>query len=300
MEAETLICRRCKIEKSLSEYYTRSGLPHLHLKMCKACYRELGRSQVHSSADRRRAVVQSEKEVIEILKGQGIPALPGKALGHQYADIIAWGCVLIEVKYSRIRNNNLFIFSFSPQQRNYSIRGDLVVLVCDYGDKITHHVFLSSDPVFYFKSGSLKPSTCYMPYAKQRRNFANRITLMPEYMEAHQGKWDMVEDVRLNVKEFLLTESASLAKKLKYLDAPDPRVLTHRYQRLGKRLINRSAQIFRSRLDKQRSGEAASLCKKCTSCPEAGFESRTRKSLPVGRGGLQTLLSSAQLKNLMS
>ena len=210
----------------MSDYYTRSGLPHLHLKMCKACYRELSKQQ--EQPRRREAVVQSEKEVIEILKGQGIPALPGKALAHQHADIVAWGCVLIESKYSKMRDSGYFMFTFTPQQHRYGIRGDLVILTCDYGDKITRHVFLATDPVFYFRNGKLKPSTCYMPDAKHRKTRVNRSTLLPEYMEEHQDEWDLVETVRLKVKDYLLTESDALAKQLRYLDAPDPRMANHR------------------------------------------------------------------------
>lgn len=232
MEAETMVCRKCKIEKPLSEYYTRSGLPHLHLKMCKACYRELSKCHSKSTrSHRREAVVESEKKIIELLKKEGVPALPGKALGHQYADIIAWGCVLIESKYATIRDDKYFAFGFSPQQRKHGIRGDLVVLACDYGDRVTYHIFESSDPIFYYGSGKLKASVCYMPDVARRKNRSDRVTLLPDYMKAHEDRWDLIENVRLNVSAHLINQSSTLAKRLRYLDAPDPRTTHTRYNR---------------------------------------------------------------------
>jgi hypothetical protein len=225
MEAEMIVCRRCKEDKPISEYYTRSGLPHLHLKMCKACYRELRKLQAQSATSRRRAVVQSEKEIIDLLEGQGIPALPGKALGHQYADIIAWGCVLVEAKYSQLRNDNCFSFSFTPQQRKLGVRGDLIVLVCDYGDKTTRHVFLASDPIFYYLSGNLRGSLTYAPFAKRKRNHANRIGLTDALMDEHQNKWELIETIRLNVHNSLLSQSESQLNKLRVFDAPDDRMM---------------------------------------------------------------------------
>lgn len=231
MEVETQVCKKCQVEKSLSEYYTRSGKPHLHFKICKACFREIGKSQTPSIFNRRNALVESEKEVIDLLSKHGIPALPGKALGHQYADIIAWGCVLIEVKHSKLRPADCFLFSFTPQQCKYGIRGDVVVLICDYVNEKTYHVFSADDPIFYFRSGALKPNTCFMPNAKQRKNRVNRVTLLPEYMKEHQNQWSLVETIRLQVKEQLISQSTTLAKQLRYLDEPDPRVIAQRHKR---------------------------------------------------------------------
>src|SRR3990167_9450953 len=100
----------------------------------------------------RQTIVNTEILAIEYLKQHKIPALPGKAYKLADVDILAWGCVRVEVKYSSIRHyNHYFSFSLTRRQRQRGVLADVVLMICDYGDHRTFHLFDPDDEVFYFK-----------------------------------------------------------------------------------------------------------------------------------------------------
>lgn len=158
------------------------------------------RSKRQKPVDRKISVVPSEGEVITQLLSNGIPALPGKALHQQWADVIAWGCVLIEVKSSAL-DGRQFSFGFSHDQRNGKLRGDLVVLVCRYEDKNTFHVFPSNHPMFYGKNGKLKTGVSFTP---ERNKQGPRSVLTDEMMADAENRWQFVEDYRLKIAARLM------------------------------------------------------------------------------------------------
>jgi hypothetical protein len=158
------------------------------------------RSKRQKPVDRKVSVVPSEGDVITQLLSNGIPALPGKALHQQWADVIAWGCVLIEVKSSALSDRQ-FSFGFSHDQRNGKLRGDLIVLVCRYDDKNTYHVFPSSHPMFYGKTGKLKTGVNWTP---QRKPNGKPSVVTDDMMSAAENKWQMIEDYRLKIAARLM------------------------------------------------------------------------------------------------
>jgi hypothetical protein len=149
------------------------------------------RSRNRVPVDRKVSTVPSETDVIAELHKQGIPALPGKALGQQWADVIAYGAVLIEVKSAKRHYRGSYNFGFTPSQRAGKLRGDLVVLVCKHDDGNTFHVFYANNPVFYGDDGKLKTGIAWTPNAKHKGRF---ISLTDEMMYHAQDNWDLVED----------------------------------------------------------------------------------------------------------
>jgi hypothetical protein len=193
----TKVCKDCQQEKSVSEFYERVEGGWL-TAYCKVCHRI--RSKRQQRGDRKIAVVQSEGDVITQLLKQGIPALPGKALQQQWADVIAWGCVLLEVKSSLLHDRQ-FAFAFTPKQRSTRLRGDLVVLVCRYEDKNTYHVFPSNHNMFYSTKGKLKTAVSWTP---DRSNAGGHIVVTDEMMADAENRWDLIEDYRLKISTRLL------------------------------------------------------------------------------------------------
>lgn len=190
-------CINCKEFKDLSEYYKRGDSGYL-CSECKTCMK--ARSKRSQKVDRKVSMVASESEVIEQLHLNGIPALPGKALHHQWADVIAWGCVLIEVKSSSLIDRSFF-FAFSYSQRNGKLRGDLVVLVCRYENKNTYHVFNATHPMFYDKDGKLKFGVSWTP----DRHGNGRPAVVTDMMMAKaENRWQMIEDYRLKLSARLM------------------------------------------------------------------------------------------------
>lgn len=196
----TKICSRCKQEKPIDGFYTRSGAKHLHYPMCKECYRE--RSKEYKPLDLLKASTETERAVIEQMSFYGIPAVPGKSLWHKFADVVAWGCVMVEVKSSNQRGEN-YAFAFTPQQQQRGVRGDIVVLVCKGPNEQSYHVFPADHPVFY-RDGKLKTSAFYMTNPKHRKAERVNTPLSAQLMEQHKDAWHLVETKRIEVQRKLL------------------------------------------------------------------------------------------------
>lgn len=191
-------CKDCGKMKHMDEFYARSGKSHLRQTYCIDCFKK--RSANQEQAPRHISTVESERLLIEHLTTFGIPALPGKALAHAYADVIAWGCVLLEVKASKLIGN-AFHFGFTPAQQIYGLRGHLLVLACDHGDKWTFHCFDAKDARFYRPNGTLKSGITYTP---DRSNAGRPPVFTDDGMEYAEDKWELIEDERQRVRLTLL------------------------------------------------------------------------------------------------
>lgn len=185
------VCTTCKQEKHVSEFYAFAN--GRLLGCCKECQKARSRNQV--AVHRQVPVNYGECVVIDKLNSLSIPALPGKALGYRHADIVAWGCVLIECKLSKTIGE--FHFTFGARQRITGLRAHITILCCEYDPTdITFHLFEAQDPVFY-KKGKRKHGMCFLPVAHHRKS--NPDVLTNEIMDKHQDDWKLIEMYRQNI-----------------------------------------------------------------------------------------------------
>lgn len=140
------VCARCKNELPLSDFYFRNGKPHSY---CKGCITLTAAN--HRPIAKHIPKEQSEITAIDYLKAHGIPSLPGKALNYSWVDIVAFGCVRIELKSSRLMpaKHPYFIWTISRTQIERGVLADLIMLMCRYEDKTTFHLFKPDCPAFY-------------------------------------------------------------------------------------------------------------------------------------------------------
>lgn len=207
MYDSTKVCRKCGLEKSIDEFYKRSGANGTQ-SYCIACYNARAATQIR--APKNIAGEQSERDVVSVLLSNGIYATGGKASAFKYIDVVAWGCVRIEVKSSTLRSNNYpddlaYTFGFTANQQKRGIDADLVVLVClgKTNTQNTYHIFPSNHPVFY-KYGRLKSAVVYStikkrPYMRVRGGIAMSHTLMHQ----HQDAWHLIEEKRFEISQRL-------------------------------------------------------------------------------------------------
>lgn len=198
-------CNRCKIEKPLSEFYPRSGytkpekpatLPGHFITDCKSCMKERGKNQKRLPKTIPRAA--TEIIAIDILKRAGIPSLPGKAVHAADCDIVCYGSVWVECKYSTIHKENgedAFKFNMTPKQQERGFLADVVILICDYPDgNRTAHIFDAKHPVFYM-AGRVKSGIVYtVGLQKQRKHFANRVVMTEPMMDEAKDAFYLIKN----------------------------------------------------------------------------------------------------------
>lgn len=179
MDTISKVCSKCKVDKPLSEYYFRNGKPHSY---CKACIAVT--TMEHRPLSQQVPKDATEIVAIEYLKSKGIPSLPGKALKYSHVDIVAFGCVRIEVKSSILHTDNgvfYFKWTISPTQIERGVLADLIMLVCDYGTRKTFHVFSKTFPAFYI-NGKRKTGFNFTPGATEARKFGTTRVVMTQPM----------------------------------------------------------------------------------------------------------------------
>lgn len=186
-----ITCSKCGEEKAETEFYKR-GRKSARFSFCIECFKI---SHKNSKIVARQTPGQpAEGIVIEYLKNMGIYAAPGKCSEWRWIDVVAWGCVLIEVKSSTLRPDNTYTFNFTPTQRIKGIQADLVVLLPIEEFENTFHVFRSNDPIFYKRDGTLRQAVDYKLFPKFYREGYETLTL--EKMSKAKDDWGLIEEIR--------------------------------------------------------------------------------------------------------
>lgn len=196
----TKLCARCKQEKPLSEFYIRTpynqnrdrpALPGAYISECKTCMRERGKHQRRITPGVSR--VESENIAIEYLRGKGVYATPGKASKLPYVGIAAWGAVGIEVKratYDPLLRS--FTFVTTPRQQAQGFRAHVVMLICEYPDRMTYHLFPSDHPVFYI-DGRLKTGLVFsLRQSAGSKHAHNRVVMTQALMDEYENRVDII------------------------------------------------------------------------------------------------------------
>lgn len=174
-------------------------------KKCHSRYTAEARKRNNSDPKRSRDRLLGESSmdaVIHRLTQQGIHAVRGRDSGFNRVDVVAWGCVRIEVKSSTpYRSDGEWSFHFGNQTEK-GIKGDLVVLVPldESGIPIMYSVFPANFHAFY-RSGRLKSAAIL--YARPANRKPGHTPLTMQDMEAHEDAWHQVEEVRERISNQL-------------------------------------------------------------------------------------------------
>lgn len=182
-------CPDCEQVLSVEEFYKRSdGTPGTY---CKKCANIRTRNNPNRFEERKHIpLIASERDAITKLESLGIPVMPAKAFGHTYGDILAWGCIGIEVKSANLINGS-FLWGFSPRQRKHGIRGSILILIAYNDNEVSMYVFDAKDPLFYDDNGKLKTCAQWTP---NRANGGRKSLLTDEVMNQHQGAWHILRN----------------------------------------------------------------------------------------------------------
>lgn len=188
----TKLCTQCDQEKPLSDFYMRSGYDNYHdpghrLSECKACMKARAKRQHRLPPTE--TSVKGERLALAYLRKHGVYTVPGKAMSFADVDLVAFGCVGVEVKHAvskPIPNHDIhFLFKTTPRQQKRGFLSHVVLLICEYPDgHQTYHVFPTNFPAFY-RDGQIKQGfTWYPGRDRQRKHDDYYIALTDGMMEA--------------------------------------------------------------------------------------------------------------------
>jgi hypothetical protein len=205
METVYKICAGCEQEKPISEYYKRSGMPHLRLSECKDCMkaRSVASEKTRSSSKRELiytagvphypSSVPHENDFLEYVKQFGILALPGSALSYAHVDAVLFGVVRVEIKYSPEYTNATganFKWTFTPIQKKHGVKAEIIVLICGHADKPQTFHWFEYDNAAFYKNGTLKTSVSYTPGLEKAKpaHYLQQIAITDSMMQQAQDR----------------------------------------------------------------------------------------------------------------
>lgn len=193
---EVIKCARCKNPFPITEFYIRkNGTP---VSECKTCMKLRNHGKTTNNNDYLIPRTKTEIIAIKYLHSRRIPAIPGKAIRHSHVDVVAFGCIDIEVKYAKLKMTKgveKFTFVVTPDQQENGFRGNVIMLICDYQDGIiSHHFFYPDNPVFYI-DGRLKSGFTFTPGDEEaRKHGGNRVVMTQNMMDEAEDKIILIEN----------------------------------------------------------------------------------------------------------
>lgn len=198
------ICKVCKIEKSLEADFYANGNQLGRDTTCKKCRQKQQAERRAKRTSYRAPNNPHELAFIEACKAQGIHAQPTADFrNYKFSDVIAWGCVRIEVKYPQIYgNNDTHKWVFSAKQAKERIPVDLIVLISEFKGVTCYHIFDPLHPVFFGKDNKRRTAITYTDNSginhKQYEKLYGVTPMTESTMRTHENNWYMVETARLD------------------------------------------------------------------------------------------------------
>lgn len=206
---ENKICNTCLREyPATTEHFYKRG-KYLHNE-CKSCFREKRKGY----RPKPEAVHEGEILAIKRLMADGIFATSGKSSQWgKFIDVVAWGCIKIEVKHATIDNRGRWQWTFASTINETTQPPDFILLIGQYKDgNLDYHLFPANHPVF-FKNGKRKTGIMYQVESTQRNKRQHYVTLTPQIMRDYQDAFHQIETARLDKIRQMKTEHQAVVPK---------------------------------------------------------------------------------------
>lgn len=193
------ICKVCKIEKDLHNDFYASTNRTGYDTTCKVC--RLAQQAMRDKAKKNHPPKHNlhEQDFIQACYERGIYAVQATTTkNHKFCDVVAWGCVRIEVKYPDIINDgNMYHWRFTVNQAHKRLPVDLIVLVTECFGQTHYHIFDPLDPVFFNPDQTRKRCLSYIVEREKGYRTEYGVIMTTALLTYYQDAFSKIEDVRL-------------------------------------------------------------------------------------------------------
>lgn len=201
LDCNTKTCSACGDTKPLSDYYIYTSSKKI-MPICKVCHR--GRNKKYQPVPADSCGVAHQNDLIRILRSMGIYASPGKSSEYVHADVVAWGCVRIEVKLGASIDKckpHIWRFAFTEKQANGGLVADLIAFMCPNGLDVGGYTCYLIEPTCpeLYRDGKFKPVLTINLGKHRKSRQDGRRPLSPELLNSHRDNWQVIEEKRLMI-----------------------------------------------------------------------------------------------------
>ena len=172
-------CRKCHEVKPLTEFYASPETKDRLSNHCKVCLRQYQQSR------------DCEVSFVNYLMSNGIYATLGRNAGaHKWIDVVAWGCVGVELKTSNnIRGRHIFTFS-KKQTKDFT--SQVIALEIVSNGRSSYYLFSSNDPIFF--DGNVRKRSVFFASTPRKRAPVS-VDLRVAFERAY-NRFELIEQMR--------------------------------------------------------------------------------------------------------
>lgn len=197
-------CRICKTlyPVSLEYFYKHSQAKDGFHSHCKECAKKRANDYHTAKTSNFPSGRPNENIFIDYLQKHGVAAEMGAVFkDFKFADVVTWGCVTIELKYSKPQASK-YKFEFTPRQRRLNGEGVGIICLAMETDKgtISYHFFDAKNPIFY-QDGKLKNSVYYNANPHHRKR---PPVITDDMMAMAKNNFALIEQKRLTYSQQLI------------------------------------------------------------------------------------------------
>jgi hypothetical protein len=192
------ICRQCHEKKPESEFYIYSSTQKT-MPICKVCHR--AQNNIKRPAPKEVSGNRHESIAINHMRSMGIYAAPGKSSEYRRLDVIAWGCVCVEIKPAlpMFDRTDVWHIHFTRKQHETRLIADVVIIMIPKKGGFGYYVMPAAHSFFRNRKGQILRDILFSRHIAQGS---------PLY--EYQDNWQLIEDVRQSVITKLLNGDTGL------------------------------------------------------------------------------------------
>lgn len=193
------ICRNCHERKPEDDFYIYSS-SQKRMPICKKCH--LIKCNQRKPRPKHISGNDSEFRAIQHMRKLGIYAAPGKSSEHHFLDVIAWGCVRVEVKpvTRMFDRQDVWRISFSRNQCEKGLVADVIVVMIPAQSDYHYYVLPANHAFFRDTNGKLIPEM-----------LINRRVLPGSVLHQHRDNWQLIEKIRQEIIDDLKAGKNTIA-----------------------------------------------------------------------------------------
>jgi hypothetical protein len=198
---DTRICTHCHVSKpaTLDYFYKGHTNSDRLTSWCKDCMKARSKAMGTQQRDPKPRDA-GEALALSVFLNQGIAAELGKNIeGMKWVDLVLWGCIKVEVKYSQ--KPNYWQWTMTSTNNPKTLFPDAMLLIGKHGKTQKHHYFLvlPNHPMFINEDGSRKKSLSYSYH-----NHIGKKGFSIDPLLQHESNFDLIEKLRLNHSQQLI------------------------------------------------------------------------------------------------
>lgn len=207
------ICKTCQVEKDFDKDFYVAVCASGRDSTCKECRKLQSRQRKLANKGKPKKHNIHEQAFIEACHEHGVYAVQATDTRHKFCDVVAWGCVRIEVKHPDTVDDNHYSWRFTVNQARKRLPADIIVLVTEHLGETKYHFFNPLHPIFFNPDQTRKIGLSYVVERERDYHTQYGALITPDILNMHRDAWQTIENTRLEKSKQLRQQTVGKKRK---------------------------------------------------------------------------------------